>query len=138
MSAKAKRLLTMSSRNLDYFDRKAIWKFLEAHPELKELYGWKERMFALYRTKGHKRAAFALDCMLQDMENSKLPEIRTLKRTLTRWKNEILNYFINRLTNARTEGFNNVAKLVQKRGSSLSKVGSGASSLRINAVSKMK
>ena len=115
MSSKAKRWLTMSSKNLDYFDRKAIWKFLENHPELKELYDWKERMFALYRIKGYERAKRALEFMLQDMEKSLLPEIQTLKRTLTRWKNEILNYFINRLTNARTEGFNNVAKLVQKR-----------------------
>ncbi|MBK7842205.1 MAG: transposase [Bdellovibrionales bacterium] len=32
-----------------------------------------------------------------------------------KWRNEILNYFVNRITNARTEGFNNVAKLIQKR-----------------------
>ena len=32
-----------------------------------------------------------------------------------RWRNEILEYFKNRLTNARTEGFNNVAKVVKKR-----------------------
>jgi len=115
MSAKAKKWLTMSSKKLDYFDRKAIWQFLENHPELRELYDWKERLFAFYRIKGHTRAKRALEFMLDDMEKSKLPEIQTLKRTLTRWKNEVLNYFINRLTNARTEGFNNVAKLVQKR-----------------------
>lgn len=49
------------------------------------------------------------------MAASKLPEIKTLRRTLVRWRNEILNYFATRLTNARTEGFNNVAKLIQKR-----------------------
>lgn len=115
MSSKAKRWLTMSSKNLDYFDRKAIWKFLADKPQLKELYDWKERMFALYRIKGYERAKKALEYMLIDMEKSVLPEIKTLKRTLTRWKQEVLNYFIHRLTNARTEGFNNVAKLVQKR-----------------------
>lgn len=30
------------------------------------------------------------------------------------WGNEILNYFESKLTNARTEGYNNVAKQVQK------------------------
>jgi transposase len=49
------------------------------------------------------------------MADSKLPEIKTLRKTLMRWREEVLNYFKNRITNARTEGFNNVAKLVQKR-----------------------
>lgn len=49
------------------------------------------------------------------MAASSLPEIKTLRRTLMKWRNEILNYFKTRLTNARTEGFNNVAKLIQKR-----------------------
>ena len=53
--------------------------------------------------------------MLEEMKNSKLPEIKRLRRTLSKWKNEVLNYFRKRLTNARTEGFNNVCKLVQKQ-----------------------
>lgn len=116
MTWKAKRLLTMSSKKLDYFDRRAIWQFLEKHPELKELYFWKERLFGLYRIKGFSRAQKAMEYMLDEMKNSQMPEIKTLHRTLTRWKKEVLNYFKTRLTNARTEGFNNVAKLVQKRG----------------------
>ncbi|MGE4231720.1 MAG: transposase [Bacteriovoracia bacterium] len=46
-------------------------------------------------------------------ERSNLPEIKTLGRILLRWSNEVLNYFKPGLTNARTEGFNRVAKLVQ-------------------------
>ena len=72
-------------------------------------------MYGLYRIKGYTRARKALEKMLEAMKASRLPEIKTLRRTLTRWKEEVLNYFLNRLTNARTEGFNNVAKLVQKR-----------------------
>jgi len=44
-----------------------------------------------------------------------LPELQTLRRTLVRWRREILAYFGTGLTNARTEGFNNKAKLVKKR-----------------------
>lgn len=115
MSYRSKKLLTMSSMNLDYFDRKAIWKFLENYPELKELYSWKERLFSFYRIKGYKRAKIAMEYMLKDMGQSNLKEIKTLFKTLSKWKEEILNYFITRLTNARTEGFNNIAKLVQRR-----------------------
>jgi len=42
------------------------------------------------------------------MALSKLPEIKTLRKTLVKWRQEILNYFRTRITNARTEGFNNV------------------------------
>lgn len=49
------------------------------------------------------------------MAGSNLPEIKTLRRTLLRWRHEILEYFRTKLTNARTEGFNGVAKLVKKR-----------------------
>lgn len=112
MSSYAKRLLTKSSKNLDYFERSTIWKFLEKHPDLLEVYAWKERMHGFYRIKGYNKARRALTNMILEMQNSKLPEIKTLRRTLDRWSEEILNYFRTRLTNARTEGFNNVAKLV--------------------------
>ena len=56
-----------------------------------------------------------MQAMLEEMKNSKLPEIKRLRRTLSKWQNEVLNYFRKRLTNARTEGFNNVCKLVQKQ-----------------------
>ena len=46
---------------------------------------------------------------------SLLPEIKTLRRTLLKWREEVLNYFLTGLTNGRTEGYNNLAKLVQKR-----------------------
>jgi transposase len=112
---KAKKLLLCSSKKLDYFDRKAISSFLRKYPAMEELYRWKERLHGFYRIKGYERARKALNIMLIDMAFSKLPEILRLRRTLMRWKNEVLNYFVDRMTNARTEGFNNVAKLVQKQ-----------------------
>ena len=40
-------------------------------------------------------------------------QLQTLRRTLMRWRREVLAYFGTGLTNARTEGFNNKAKLVK-------------------------
>jgi transposase len=42
-------------------------------------------------------------------------ELETFRRTLLRWRREIVAYFGTGLTNARTECFNNKAKLVKKR-----------------------
>lgn len=113
--AKTRRLLLMSAKKLSYWERSAIFDYLKQHPELEELYQWKERLHGFYRTRGYYRAYKALKRMLDDMSVSFLPEIKTLRRTLLKWKEEILNYFLTGLTNGKTEGYNNLAKLVQKR-----------------------
>ena len=53
--------------------------------------------------------------MTDGMALSSVPEIRTLRRTLMRWRTEILAYFSLGLTNGMTEGFNNKAKVVKRR-----------------------
>lgn len=115
-SARARKLLLMSSQKLDVISRITIRKFLEQYPELGELYSWKERLHGFYRIRGFDRAAYALNCITDEMSKSLLPEIKTLRRTLMKWRHEILNYFKTGLTNARVEGFNNKAKLVKRRG----------------------
>jgi transposase len=64
----------------------------------------------------YNKARRALIKLTDDMAYSNLKEIRSLRNTLRSWSTEILNYFKTGLTNARTEGFNNVAKTIQKRG----------------------
>lgn len=110
-----RRLLLKNGYKLEYFKRQAVWEWLEQYPELKEVYSWKERLHGFYRTRGHKRAAKVLTAMTDEMAQSELKEIKTLRRTLMKWRNQILNYFLTGLTNGRTEGFNNLAKLVQRR-----------------------
>lgn len=112
---KARGLLLMSSKNLGYLERLAIHRYLEKHPYLRELYEWKEALHTFYRIRGQRRAQFAFDLMIEKMGASQLREIKTLRKTLLNWRQEILNYFENHLTNARVEGFNNKASLVRRR-----------------------
>jgi transposase len=113
---RAKKLLLMSSKRLDYSSRFALREFLTRHPDLHELYTWKEKLHRFYRTPGYHNAAIALRKLTDQMSWSLLPEIKTLRRTLIKWREEILAYFLTGLTNARTEGFNNKAKVVKRRG----------------------
>lgn len=110
-----RKLLLRNGKNLEYFERKALYAWLDEHPDLKTIYHFKERMHGLYRINRKEAAAKAMTSITDDMAHSKIPAIKTLRKTLMKWRNEILNYFENRITNARTEGFNNVAKLIQKR-----------------------
>lgn len=112
---RAKRLLLMSSHNLRYAERQTIDVFLQKYPHMHELYRWKERLHAFYRIRGYGRAYEAYKRLVDDMSVSFLPEIRTLRKTLLKWKEEILNYFQTNLTNARLEGFNCKASLLKRR-----------------------
>jgi transposase len=125
---RAKTLLLMSIKRLDFFSRLRLREFLLKYPDLHEVYTWKEKLHRFYRTKGYHNAARAIKKLINNMAWSLLPEIRTLRRTLMKWQEEILNYFLTGITNARTEGFNNKAKVVKRRaygykGSSRLKVG---------------
>ena len=92
-------------------------RWLESHHELREIYRSKEQLNALYRTKGRKRAETVFNNLLHYLQlNSGTPELKKLHKTLSRWRDEILNYFDTGLTNAMSEGFDNKAKLLKKQG----------------------
>ena len=111
----ARKLLLKNGKDLDFFTRSAIYKFLEYYPELKEIYHAKEAIHGFYRIRGYNRARKALKGILDRFGRSKLPEILTLRTTLLSWSKEILEYFRTGLTNGRTEGFNGKAKLIKRR-----------------------
>jgi transposase len=110
-----RRLLLKNREDLDYFKQVDLKVMLEPHPELKELYEWKERLRRVYRCRGIQRAEQSLNQMLEQMKASTLSAVQKLRRTLLRWKQEILEYFVTGLTNALTESMNKTAKLIQRR-----------------------
>lgn len=108
-------LLLRNAKNLQFHERSALHKWLAHHPELYETYLWKERIHSFYRIRGYKRACKAFTKITDLMASSKLKHIKSLRRTFMKWRNQILNYFKFQLTNARTEGYNNVAKVIKRR-----------------------
>ncbi len=110
-----RKLLLRNSKNLNYYERSALKQWLFDYPELNEIYNFKEAIYGFYRIRGYNRAALVLTKITDRMASSSIKEIITLRKTLMRWRKEILEYFKKRLTNARTEGYNNVAKVVKRR-----------------------
>jgi len=113
---RVRRLLLKSSKRLDPRSRWALWQWLDKHPAIREVYTYKEALHRLYRTRGYMRARRAFVKLIDRMANSKLPEIQTLRKTLLRWGEQVLNYFKKPITNGRVEGLNNKAKVVKRRG----------------------
>jgi transposase len=110
-----RRKLLCSRVNLDYFVRTEIDNYLKHHDKLDELYRWKEKIFEFYRIKGFMRAVRAMNKLLEQMKLSTSEEVQRLRRTLMRWKSEVLGYFEKGYTNGFTERMNGTGKLVQRR-----------------------
>jgi transposase len=110
------KLLLRPGRKLDVHERLAVIKWLNHHPELRELYEIKEAVNRMFRTKGERRAKRAFTNLLDRMGRSSLRTVTALRKTLVNWRSEILNFFKTRLSNGRVEGFNRVGKLIQRMG----------------------
>ncbi len=108
-----RKLLLRNGHTLKYFERNALNTWLDENPVIKEVYFYKEALHRFYRIRGYEKASRALIKLTDQMALSKLDEIKTLRKTLMKWRNEILNYFKTLLTNGRTEGYNRLAKLYQ-------------------------
>jgi transposase len=109
-----RKLLLKKYRDLEPYVRRVLERWLEENPLVKEVYHFKEWMHRFYRIKGKGHARRVLIKMTDLMAKSNIPELQTLRQTLHHWRDEILQFFENGLTNGRTEGFNRVAKLIQR------------------------
>jgi transposase len=109
-----RKLLLRERRKLKSYEKRAVTKWLAQYPEIKEVYEYKEQMHRIYRMRGHQRAKTHFTRMLDRMAISKVARVSTLRTTLLSWQKEILQFFITRISNGRTEGFNRKAKLIQR------------------------
>ncbi len=76
----------------------------------------KESVRDIYLTDDPREAEVLLDKAILGCLEDKVPEIRSLGRTLKRWRNEILNHHITGASNGPTEGLNLCVKKVKRCG----------------------
>jgi transposase len=109
-------LMNRKRKNLEPWERTKLDRWLKMHPKMNELYSIKEQIGRFYEIRGFNRAEIAFNKILARLSAFTQPELKTFYKTLMRWKTEILNFFKFRITNARVEGFNNVAKVIKRMG----------------------
>jgi transposase len=110
-----RKLLLMNENRLQYFERRALHQWLDQNPVVKEVHFYKGALHRFYRINGYKKASTALTKLTDQMAHSSLKEIQKLRKTLKKWRVEILGYFETKLTNGKTEGYNRLAKGLQYR-----------------------
>lgn len=109
-----RHLLLKNRKRLQSYQKRAVTRFCQENEKVNEVYRFKERIVNFYKIKGFNQASRVFTKITDDMARSKLKEIKTLRKTLMKWREEILRYFKTGLTNARVEGFNRKCKLIQR------------------------
>jgi transposase len=87
----------------------------ERFPRLKELVGQRESLRAIFEDQGIKDApsgASRLRAWMEQAGRLSLAGLDAFCKTLTRWLDQIANYFVTRSSNGRTEGFNHALRSV--------------------------
>lgn len=106
---KNKEHLSEKRREKEYLEL-----FFNLYKRLKVWYVCKERLRDIYKEKDRQDAKQLLESLIITMRTSDDIELYLWGKTLIRYKEEILNYFVYRTTNAYTEGLHVRCKLVQR------------------------
>jgi len=95
-------------------EKEQLEEYFNNYPSLKEFYWVKEKLREMYRAEDRKQGEEILDMVIAAMRVSDDGEILCWRSMLRRWKDQILNYFDNRTTNAFTEGVHTKIKKIKR------------------------
>jgi len=113
-----KKLLWLNESQLDEHQKiklELIFKKYKNYPILKQTWIIKEQLVKMYWASSEEEAEkrFKNIIMLLETSNDCI-YLATLKKTLKKWKQPILNYFKNKTTNGFTEGCHTKIKLIKR------------------------
>ena len=94
-------------------ERAQLEEIFDHHPEVGVAYQMKEAFSAIYDAPDRAEAARRLAAWEHNL-NAAPPELKAVWRTLEWWRDEILNYFPDQLTNAYAEGTTNKIKVLKR------------------------
>jgi len=88
--------------------------YLDQHLTLKCFWKTVHQLRKVYWQKDHKKARSQLRYVIWLCEQNGIPEMETLAKTLRKWSEEILSYYISKTTNAYTEGIHTRFELIKR------------------------
>jgi transposase len=107
--------LLRSSENARPDDAERLAVIFDVFPEVHQAWRLKEGLREVYEERDPLDAAVALDLWLQLVDRAGIPEFNKLAATVRRWRDEILNHFTYRMTNAYAEGVTNRIKVIKRQ-----------------------
>lgn len=109
---RVKRILPQSGEKWSQSQKTRATLVFEFAPKLKEAYSLLCKLRAIFRNKKltKETAKTRLHEWYKEVSSGRIPEMLSAMRTLKSKENEVLNYFINRSTNAAAESLNSKMK----------------------------
>ena len=109
-------VLVKNQKDLNEKQRATLESLYQASPELKICHQLKEQFRTIFETAtDREKARVALLCWMKQVEKLNVTALQSFLVTLKNWLELILNYFLERWTNAFAEGINNKIKLIKRR-----------------------
>jgi len=101
-----KRCLMQGKERLRGRKRQKVDEILSQYENIRVFYHFKERIRSFYKAKTYTEAERILEDIIEEMKSyRRWPALRRWQRSLERWKEEILNYFISKSSNGKVEGY---------------------------------
>ena len=108
--------LVKNEKDLNDKQRTKLETVYQVSPELKVCHQLKEQFRAIFETiTDREKAKSALRQWIKQVQKQNVAALQSFLATLNNWFELILNYFIERWTNAFAEGVNNKIKLIKRR-----------------------
>jgi transposase len=108
------RVLVTAKEHLKPNQEQLLAKYLSWYPAVSTFYACKESLRDMYKSANKDIARRRLEKLIYQMKSSEYPDLWIWARTLSTYKEYILNYFDNHTTNAVTEGLHRKFKLIQR------------------------
>lgn len=109
-----KHELTKPIHKLTEHEYDKIAPYLDKHLEIKCFWKTIHQLRLVYRQKDYRKARKQLRYVIWLCEQNKIPQMTVLAKTLRKWFDEILNYYISKTTNAYTEGIHTRFELIKR------------------------
>lgn len=106
--------LTKPIHKLKQKEYEKIKPYLNQHLTLKCFWKTIHQLRKVYWQKDYREASGQLRYVIWLCEQNGIPEMLTLAKTLRKWADEILNYYISKTTNAYTEGIHTKFELIKR------------------------
>jgi transposase len=108
------RLLKARER-LTERERRRLCELFEHEPPIAEAWALKEAFRSIYRAKDRNEAERRLDHFLAAVERAQLPAFTAFAEGVRLWREELLAYFDQPITNGYAEGVINKVKVIKRR-----------------------
>jgi len=107
-------VLTKNKEDLKFHQIPILEGVMKQYPELKMYWSTKERLRSMYKARKKEDAKEKLRLIISTLSSTDDGELITWGRSLSRWKEHILNYWNSKSTNGFMEGMHNKMKLIKR------------------------